>query len=150
MAQHFVGCDRDQTFLLPPDMREWLRDGHLAWFILDVVEQVDLSDFYAAYREDGRGRPAYDPRMMVALYLYSYCKGKRSSREIERACIEDVAYRVIAANRVPDHTTLSRFRRDHQEAIADLFTKVLGLCAKAGLVSTGLIAVDGAARARGG
>ncbi len=104
---------------------------------------MDLSAFYGAYRRDGWGRPAYDPAMMVALLLYSYARAERSSRGIERRCAEDVAYRVISANRVPDHSTLARFRRDHEDALAALFGEVLVLCAKAGLVNVGLIAVDG-------
>ena len=143
MSQNFVAVDREQGFLLPPDVREWLPEGHLAWLVLDAVAEMDLSAFYAAYRRDGWGRPAYDPAMMVALLLYSYARGERSSRGIERRCGEDVAYRVISANRVPDHSTLARFRRGHEDALAGLFGAVLVLCAKAGLVNVGLIAVDG-------
>jgi transposase len=143
MSQNFIAVDREQAFLLPPDVRDWLPEGHLAWFVLDAVGQMDLSAFYAAYRRDGWGRPAYDPAMMVALLLYSYARAERSSRGIERRCGEDVAYRVITANEVPDHSTLARFRRDHEDALAGLFTEVLGLCAKAGLVNVGVIAVDG-------
>ena len=97
MAQSFIACDREQSFLMPPDVREWLPEGHLAWFVLDAVAEMDLDAFYAAYREDGRSRPAYEPAMMVALLLYAYARGIRSSRAIERACEEDVAFRVIAA-----------------------------------------------------
>ena len=129
--------------MLPPDVRSWLPEDHLAWFVLDAVAEMDLSAFYAAYRRDGWGRPAYDPAMMVALLLYAYARAERSSRGIERRCGEDVAYRVIAANQVPDHATIARFRRDHEDAIADLFTEVLALCARAGLVNVGMIAVDG-------
>lgn len=118
-------------------------EGHLACFVLDAVAEMGLSAFYAAYRRDGWGRPAYDPAMMVALLLYAYARGERSSRGIERRCGEDVAYRVITANQVPDHATIARFRRDHEDAIADLFSEVLALCAKAGLVNVGVIAVDG-------
>jgi transposase len=143
MSQNFIAVDREQAFLLPPDVRDWLPEGHLAWFVLDAVAEMDVSAFYAAYRRDGWGRPAYDPAMMVALLLYSYARAERSSRGIERRCGEDVAYRVITANEVPDHSTLARFRRDHEDALAGLFTEVLGLCAKAGLVNVGVIAVDG-------
>src|SRR6201982_1651568 len=108
MAQNFIGCDRDQSFLLAPDVRDWLPEGHLAWFVLDAVAEMDLSAFYAAYRRDGLGRPAYDPAMMVALLLYAYARAERSSRGIERRCGEDVAYRVITANQVPDHATIAR------------------------------------------
>jgi transposase len=143
MSQNFIAVDREQAFLLPPDVRDWLPEGHLAWFVLDAVAEMDLSVFYAAYRRDGWGRPAYDPAMMVALLLYSYARAERSSRGIERRCGEDVAYRVIASNQVPDHATIARFRRDHEDALAGLFTAVLALCAKAGLVNVGVIAVDG-------
>jgi len=143
MAQNFIGCDREQVLLLPPDLREWLPQDHLAWFVLGAVEQMDLAAFYAAYRADGLGRPAHDPAAMVALLVYAYARGQRSSRRIERACIEDVAYRVIAANRVPDHTTIARFRQRHEGAIAGLFGDVLELCADAGLVGVELVAVDG-------
>jgi transposase len=104
---------------------------------------MDLSDFYADYRADGHGRPAYDPRMMVALLLYAYARGNRSSRGIERECQEDVAYRVICSNLVPDHSTIAEFRRRHETALAELFSSVLSLCRKAGLVRVGLVAVDG-------
>src|ERR671915_72907 len=134
MAQNFLSCDREQDFLMPPSVREWLPAGHLAWYLLDVVERLDLDGFYGAYRADGSGRPAHDPAMMVALLLYAYCVGERSSRRIERRCVEDVAFRVIAANRAPDHTTISRFRKRHGERLAELFVQVLRMCEKAGLV----------------
>src|SRR3954454_12368022 len=143
MALNFVACDREQELLLPPSLREWLPEGHLAWFVIDAVAAFDLSGFYAAYRADGHGRPAHDPAMMVALLLYAYAIGERSSRRIERRCVEDVATRVICANRAPDHTTIARFRQRHEAALADLFGAVLGLCADAGLVRVGVVAVDG-------
>src|SRR5271163_897440 len=143
MPQNFLAFDRDQVLLLPPDLRNWLPEGHLAWFVLAVVEEMDLYAFYRPYRHDGHGRPAHDPQMMVALLLYAYCKGQRSSRVIERGCVEDVAYRVIAANQRPDHTTIARFRQRHEDAIAGLFGEVLSLCAEAGLVGASVIAVDG-------
>ena len=143
MAQNFIACDRNQVLLMPPSLREWLPEGHLAWFVLEAVEQMDLSEFYGAYRLDGHGRPAHEPAMMVALLLYAYAKGQRSSRVIERGCVEDIAYRVIAANEVPDHTTIARFRQRHEVALAGLFGDVLGLCAEAGLAQVGVIAIDG-------
>src|SRR5215204_798642 len=102
MAQNFVACDREQELLLPPSLCEWLPDGHLAWFVIDAVAAFDLSAFYAVYRVDGHGRPAHDPAMMVALLLYGYAIGERSSRRLERRCVEDVATRVICANQAPD------------------------------------------------
>jgi transposase len=111
--------------------------------VIDAVVQLDLAAFYAAYRADGHGRAAHDPAMMVALLLYAYAIGERSSRRIERRCVEDVATRVICANRAPDHTTIARFRRRHETALAGLFGEVLALCAEAGLVNVGVIAIDG-------
>src|SRR3954468_6495114 len=143
MAQNFIACDREQELLLPPSLREWLPGGHLAWFVIDAVAQWDLAGFYGAYRADGHGRAAHDPAMMVALLLYCYAIGERSSRRIERRCVEDVACRVICANRAPDHTTIARFRQRHEAALAGLFGEVLALCAEAGLVSVGVIAIDG-------
>jgi transposase len=143
MAQNFLSCDRDQDFLMAPSVREWLPAGHLAWFVLDVVERLDLEAFYGEYRADGSGRPAHDPGMMVALLLYAYAVGERSSRRIERCCVEDVAFRVIAANRAPDHCTISRFRKRHAERLAGLFVQLLALCAKAGMVRVGTVALDG-------
>ena len=143
MAQNFLACDRDQELLLPPSLRDWLPEGHLAWFVIDAVAQLDLSAFYGAYRADGHGRAAHDPAMMVALLLYGYALGERSSRRLERRCIEDVATRVICANQAPDHATIARFRQRHEAALAGLFGEVLALCAQAGLVRVGVIAVDG-------
>src|SRR3982751_2783728 len=143
MAQNFIACDREQELLLPPSLREWLPEGHLAWFVIDAVVQLDLSAFYAAYRADGHGRAAHDPAMMVAVLLYAYAIGERSSRRIERRCVEDVATRVICANQAPDHTTIARFRQRHEAALAGLFGEVLALCAEAGLGSVGWIAIDG-------
>jgi transposase len=143
MAQNFLSCERDQDYLMPPSVREWLPAGHLAWYLLDVVERLAVDGFYGAYRADGSGRPAHDPAMMVALLLYAYCVGERSSRQIERRCQEDVAFRVIAANRAPDHSTISRFRKRHAERLAELFVQVLAMCQKAGMVRVGTVAVDG-------
>jgi len=143
MPANFIGCDREQEFLLPPSLRDWLPAGHLAWFVVDTVAALDLSAVYGAYREDGQGRPAHDPAMMCALLIYGYAVGERSSRQIERRCREDVAFRVIAANRAPDHVTINRFRGRHAEALAGLFGQLLALCARAGMVRVGTVAVDG-------
>jgi len=117
--------------------------NHLAWFILDAVKEFDLTPFYRKYRADGWGRAAYEPGMMVSLLLYAYCLGIRSSRQIERACVVDVAFRVITANQKPDYSTICRFRKENEEKRADLFTAVLQLCAQAGLVKVGVVALDG-------
>jgi len=143
MAQNFVACDREQELLLPPSLREWLPQEHLAWFVLDAAEEMDLAAFLASYRDDGWGRAAHDPAMMVALFVYAYAIGVRSSRAIERRCQEDVAFRVITANRAPDHATIARFRVRHEAAIAALFGEILALCASSGLVKVGVVAVDG-------
>jgi transposase len=143
MALNFIGCDRDQSFLLPPDVRDWLPEGHLAWFVLDAVAGMDLTEFYGSYRADGVGRRAYDPAMMVALLLYGYSRGVRSARAIERACWEDVAFKAIAMLETPDHATVARFVERHEQALADLFSQVLGLCAQAGLVRPEVVAIDG-------
>ena len=143
MAQNFIGCDRDQSFLMPPDVRDWLPEGHLAWFVLDAVAGMDLSGFYGAYRADGVGRRAYDPAMLVALLLYGYSRGVRSARKLERACEEDVAFKAIAMMECPDHATIARFVERHEAALAELFSQVLGLCAQAGLVRPGVVAIDG-------
>jgi transposase len=143
MPQNFIECDREQAFLLPPSLLEWLPEEHLVWTVLGAVEEMDLDEIYGVYRQDGHGRPAYEPAMMVALLLYAYSCGVRSSRVIERRCHEDVAYRVITANHAPDHTTIAEFRKRHMRALAGLFNEVLGLCREAGLVRVGLVAVDG-------
>jgi transposase len=143
MPQNFLACDREQSFLLPPDVRDWLPENHLAWFVIDAVAVMDTAAFYAAYRDDGHGRAAYEPAMMLALVLYCWARGTRSSRAIERACVDDVACRVIAAHQRPDHATIARFVERHERALAGVFGKVLALCADAGLASVGVIAIDG-------
>src|SRR4051812_13762123 len=143
MGQNFIACDREQELLLLPSLSEWLPEDHLVWFVIDAVGELDLAPFYSAYRADGHGRPAHDPALMIALLLYSYARGERSSRRIERRCLEDVATRVICANQTPDHTTIARFRQRHEAAIAGLFGQVLALCAEAGMVEVGVVAVDG-------
>ena len=128
---------------MPPDPRDWLPEDHLAWFVLASVEEMDLGAFYGSYRQDGWGRAAFEPSMMVALLMYAYARGERSSRGIERRCVEDVAYRVIAAQQTPDHATIARFRVRHEAALAGLFSEVLGLCRESGLVKVGVVAIDG-------
>ncbi len=143
MTLNFIESRREQGFLLPPDVREWLSADHLAWFVIDAVAQMDLSAFYAAYRADGHGRAAYEPSMMVTVVLYAHATGQRSSRAVERYCRQDVAYRVITGNLVPDHATIARFVVRHEQALADLFGEVLRLCGEAGLVKPEVIAIDG-------
>jgi transposase len=143
MAQNFIEGRREQGFLLPPDVREWLPADHLAWFVIDAVAEMDLSAFYSAYRVDGHGRAAYEPSLMVALVLYAFATRQRSSRAIERHCRQDVAYRVITGNLIPDHATIARFVCRHERALADLFGEVLRLCERAGLVKPGVVSIDG-------
>ena len=143
MPQNFIACDREQAFLMPPSLRDWLPADHLAWFVIETVEQFDLDVFYADYRADGHGRAAYDPSMMVSLVLFAYSTGERSSRGIERHCRQDIAYRVITGNRVPDHATVARFIVRHEQRLGELFGTVLKLCARGGLVGSGVVAIDG-------
>lgn len=143
MARGYRLVERDQQFLLPPNMADWLADDHLVWFVLDVVEQLDTSAFHARRRTGGVGRAGYDPDMLLALLIYSYACGQRSSRRIERLCADHVAYRVLCAQDRPDHTTIARFRADHDAAFIDVFTQVLRLCSQAGMVRVESIAIDG-------
>jgi transposase len=132
-----------QGYLLPPSPQDWLPEGHLAYFILDLVAQLDLSRIYAYYEREERGFPPHHPQMMMALLLYGYCVGVPSSRKIERKTHEDVAFRVIAGDQHPDHTCVSEFRRIHHAVFADVFVEVLKICQEAGLVKLGHVALDG-------
>lgn len=133
----------EQLMLLPPDLRDWLPKGHKAYFILDIVGQLDLSSIYGSYDGSQGGQPPYDPRMMIGLLLYAYCEGITSSRKIERATYDSVAFRVLSLDQHPDHDTIAVFRRRHLEALSGMFTQVLGLCQKGGLVKLGHVALDG-------
>jgi transposase len=143
MAYNFIECNRDQIYLLPPALQEWLPPGDLVWFVIDAVEEMDLTAFYLKYRTDGKGQAAFEPSMMVALLLYAYSLGIRSSREIEQLCERDLGFKVVAANRAPDYTTISRFRKDNGPALQELFQQILKLCKEAGLVKLGVVALDG-------
>jgi len=143
MAYNFLRGDRDQSFLLPPDLRDWLPAEHLAWFVFDVVDQLDVQPFYRVHRADGHGHPAYDPKTLLGVLLYAYAIGVRSSRQIQRRCHEDLAFRVLAGNQAPDHVTVARFRVRHQQALAGVLVESLKLCAAAGLVRLGVVALDG-------
>jgi transposase len=143
MPQNFIRGDVDQGFLLPPDVRDWLPEGELVWTVKDVVESLDLSGFYGSCRANGQGAAAFDPAMTVAVLMYAHAVGVRSSRAIERACVRDVAFRVLAGNQVPDHATIARFFARHRERLRGLFAQVLRLCHEAGMVRLGVIAVDG-------
>ncbi|HEY1711458.1 MAG TPA: transposase [Solirubrobacteraceae bacterium] len=128
---------------MPPALVDWLPDEHFVWTVIGAVEQMDLAAFYGAYRANGQGRAAYDPQMLLGLLLYAYATGVSSSRQIERCCEVDVAFKVIAAMQIPDHSTIAEFRRRHQDAIGEVFVQILALCAEAGLVRVGVIAIDG-------
>lgn len=143
MAFNFKEYNRDQVYLLPPSLQDWLPTNDLAWLIIDAVSEMDLSAFYRKYRLDGKGQAAYEPSMMVALLLYAYSLGFRSSREIEKLCERDIGFKVVSANQVPDHCTISRFRKDSGPMLKDLFNQVLKLCREAGLVKVGVVALDG-------
>jgi transposase len=143
MPQNFLSPQRDQPLLLPVDMREWLPEDDLVFIVLDAVATLDLGEFRRRYRADGHGRAAFDPEMMVALLLYGYCQGERSSRMIEKRCVRDVAYRIITGGLRPDHATIARFRARHETALGGLFSQVLRLLAAEGMVSLGLLSLDG-------
>lgn len=133
----------NQRLLLPPDLREWLREDHLALYISDVVDQMDLSEILNVYEGDLRGRPPYHPAMMVKLLIYGYCIGKMSSRKIEEATYDDVAFRVLSCNQQPDHDSIADFRKRHLNELGKLFVQVVELCERAGLVKLGDVALDG-------
>ena len=135
--------ERDQLLLMPPSLSDWLPADHLAWFVIDVVAELEMAGFYRSLRADGRGGASYDPEVMLGVLLYAYCVGERSSRRIEQRLCDDVAFRVVAANQAPDHATLARFRRRHQDAIAGVFSQVVALCISEGLVESGVVAIDG-------
>ena len=144
MSKQYRRWTQDQIYLLPPSMRDWLPEGHLAWFVLDVVGAVDISEIEGAIQsKDGRGQRPYHPRMMVALLVYAYCSGLYSSRRIERACQESVPYRVITGDVQPHFTTINEFRRVHRGHFESLFVEILLLCGKAGLVKLQQVSVDG-------
>ena len=129
--------------LLPPAMRDWLPTDHLVLFILDVVAQLDLSAIVSRYDASRGGQPPFSPRMMVGLLVYGYCVGICSSRKLEQATHEQVPFRVLTADQHPDHDTIANFRREHLDALAELFVQVLRLCEGAGLVKLGHVALDG-------
>ena len=143
MPQNFLFPQRDQPLLLPVDMRAWLPGDDLVFIVLDAVAALDLGEFGRRYRADGHGRAASGPEMMMALLLYGYCQGERSSRVTGKRCVRDVAYRVIAGGLHPDHATIARFRARHEKALGGLFSQVLRLLAAGGMVSLGLLSLDG-------
>lgn len=143
MSKKFRNWSPDQTWLLPPSPRDWLAGNHLVYFLLDVVGEMDLSPLFERYKNSITGQPPYHPRMMVTLLLYSYCKGVFSSRKIQSRCGEDVAFRVIVGEDIPNFRTISDFRKDNLEHMQSLFVQTLQVCAAAGLVKLGRVALDG-------
>ena len=143
MSKTHLPYEPDQQLLLPAALQEWLPDDHLAYFISDVVDQLDMSEVTARYERERRGGPPYHPRMIVKVLLYGYCVGVASSRRIAQRLHEDIAFRVLAANNTPDFRTISDFRKDNVDALSGLFVQVLALCQQAGLVKLGHVALDG-------
>ena len=144
MGKSFLPDAVNQSLLFPPSLHDWLPERHLARFVVDVVDALDLGAIYASYDEkDGRGQSAYPPAMMVRVLLYGYATGVYSSRKIEARTYEDVAFRYLSADAHPDHDTFAAFRKRHLEALAGLFTQALLLCEKAGLVKLGHVSIDG-------
>jgi len=141
--KRFKPYQPNQLFLLPPDMKQWLPEDHLVYFIMDVVNQLDLSAIYCCYDNSKGGQPPFDPRMMIALLLYSYCIGLPSSRKIEKATYERVAFRILTADQHPDHDTIADFRKRHLKALSGLFVEILRLCQQVGLVKLGHVSLDG-------
>jgi transposase len=143
MAKQYRVYEPDQLFLMPPSLREWLPEDHLAYFVSDLVDDLDLSEIEAVYEDEQRGQPPYHPRMMVKVLIYGYCVGVFASRRIEKRLVEDVAFRVLAAGNTPDFRTLSDFRKIHRTALEGLFEQVLRLALKAGAIKLGRVAIDG-------
>jgi len=143
MAKGYRPVDRDQPFLLPPDMRQWLPAGHAVWLVIEAVRRLDTAAFHARRRTGGAGAAGYDPDMLLTLLVWAYANGITSSRRIERLCQQDVAFRVICAGHVPDHVTVARFRQQFAETAAALFAQVLVLCARLGMGQVGTVAIDG-------
>lgn len=139
----FRPYDPNQQFLFPPALRDWLPEGHLVLFVMDLVGQLDLGGIYHSYDGSKGGKPPYSPTMMTILLFFSYCVGVFSSRKIEKACYEQIPFRVLTADQQPDHDTIASFRRRHLGVLVPLFVQVLRLCQKAGLVKLGHVSLDG-------
>src|ERR1700722_12957480 len=143
MAKGYLPVDRDQAFLLPPDMRQWLPEGHAVWLVIEAVRRLGTSAFHARRKTGGAGAAGFDPDMMVTLLVWAYANGVTSSRRIEALCEQDVAFRVVCAGRAPDHVTIARFRQRFAETAAPFFAQVLVLCARLGMGRVGVVALDG-------
>src|ERR1700733_15197999 len=143
MAKDYLPVDRDQAFLLPPDMRDWLGGDHPGWVGIDAVRLMDTSAFHARRRRGGAGAAGFDPDMLLTLLVWAYANGITSSRRIERLCQQDLAFMVICAGRAPDHVTVARFRQQFAQTAAPFFAQVLLLCARMGMGQVGVVAIDG-------
>lgn len=143
VAKHYLPVERNQPFLLPPSVQEFIPEDDLAWFLIDAVAAMDTSAFHVRAKLGHAGRAGYDPDMLLTLLIYAYCLGQRSSRRIEALCVRDLGFKVVTGNRVIDHSTIAEFRATHQAAVTDLFAEVLLLCARSGLRQVGVVAVDG-------
>ncbi len=143
MAKGYRPVDRDQVFLLPPDMREWLPEGHPVWLVIEALERMDTSVFHAGRRTGGAGAAGYDPDMLLGVLVWAYAHRETSSRRMEGLCGTDVAFRVICGGNLPDHSTIARFRKDFGEAVPGFFAQVLILCARLGMGRLGVVALDG-------
>jgi transposase len=141
MGRGFISGDRNQLLLLSPSVDKWVPKNHMVRFIWDIVKQIKLPAFYLSYGTEGR--PPYDPAMMLAVLIYAYCQGRRSSRKISRACEEELPYRWLTGNTVPDHCAISRFRSRHEKLMKTVFCEILSVCAEAGLVRVGDVFLDG-------
>ena len=143
MGKTYRFYDQKQSLLLSPNIKDWLPQGHLALFISDIVDELDLTPIYSYYEKEERGAPPYDPRMMTKVLFYAYCTGVQSSRKIEKKQVEDISFRYLTANNIPNFRTISDFRKNHIDTLEDLFVQVLLLCVEAGLVKLGTVALDG-------
>ena len=143
MAKGYRCYQPDQDLLLPPSLRDWLPESHLVYFVSDVVDQLDLAKMHAAYGDERRGQPPYDPSLMTKLLVYGYCVGVFSSRRIQKRLQEDVAFRVLGAGNEPDFRTISDFRKNHLEALEGLFEQVLAMALEAGAMKLGRVSLDG-------
>jgi transposase len=141
MSRGFITGDRNQLLLLSPSVDKWVPKNHMVRFIWDIVKQMKLTAFYCAYGTEGR--PPYDPAMMLCVLIYAYCQGRRSSRKISRACEEELPYRWLTGNTIPDHCAISRFRSRHEKLMKTVFCEILSVCAEAGLVRVGDVFLDG-------
>jgi transposase len=143
MAKRYRPYNPEQELLLPPSVADWLPEDHLAYFVSDLVDDMDLSAIEWVYEGEDRGQPPYDPRMMTKILLYGYCVGVFSSRKIQKHLMEDIGFRVLAAGNQPDFRTISKFRKDHRKALEGLFQQVLGMALRAGAMKLGRVALDG-------